>query len=255
MNATFEQIRAETLKQENPMRTRTMHTVKKTIAAVSITAGLFIVQAPRASAQECAIAWDDRSALSNILQQARATFVVPTTFNSNRQLTSCKTTGNSALTNPSCWQYQQTCGDGRISVWDQYSRHFHLGFEDESIGACFINGGFGRMMGGRCVAPDWASEPRIATSHHGGAWWEILLLDPQGGLDTFDLKTIAVGAPTPIQLWFKKVDGSVWGWSELPAGFNWDVSGSASGIVAVWVSAVAGNSIPFTIEHFSINTN
>jgi hypothetical protein len=227
------------------------------ITAVSLAAGLYMIQASSAFAhvEECSINWDNRFALSNILEQARTTFVVPTTFDRNGQLTDCQTTGNSAQNNLSCWQYQHPCGHGRISVWDQYYEHFHLGFEDESIGSCFINGGFGRMINNRCVAPDWASEPRIATSHFGDAWWEILLLAPNGDLKTFDLKTISVGGTTPIQMWFRKVDGSVWGWSELPAGVNWDVSGSASGIVAVWVSAVAGNLEPFTINDFSISAD
>jgi hypothetical protein len=239
------------------MRAKAIRPWKRMITAVSLAAGLYMVQAPSAFAhvEECIINWDNRFALSNILQQARATFVVPTTFDQNGQLTACQTTGNSAQNNLNCWQYQHPCGHGRISVWDQYYRHFHLGFEDESISSCFIDGGFGRMIDNRCVAPDWAGEPRIATSHAGDAWWEILLLAPNGDLKTFDLETIAVGGTTPIQMWFRKVDGSVWGWSELPAGANWDVSGSASGIVAVWVSAVAGNISPFTINDFSISAD
>jgi hypothetical protein len=58
-------------------------------------------------------------------------------------------------------------------------------------------------------------------------------------------------------MWFRKADGSVRGWSELSAGVNWDVSGSASGIIAVWVSAVAGagNLSYFTINDFSISAD
>jgi hypothetical protein len=176
-----------------------MQTLKRTITAVSLAAGLCMVQAPNTSAEECIINWDNRDALNNILQQARNMFVVPTTFDHNGQLTSCQTTGNSAQNNLNCWQYRQTCGHGRISVWDQYYRHFILGFEDQSIGSCFINGGFGRKIFNWCFPPDWAGEPRIASSHFGDAWWEILLLAPNGALKTFDLKTIAVGGTTPIQ--------------------------------------------------------
>ena len=239
------------------MRTKAMQTLKRTITAVSLAAGLFMVQVPSASAlaQECNVNWDDPSALGYIFDQARAAWVVPTTLDSNEQLALCNTSGNSAQTNPSCWQYRQNCGNARISVWDQYDGHYHLFFEDPSIGACFINNGFGRKIGGRCVAPDWVHEPRYAISHDGNAWWEILLLGPSHDLKTFDLKTISVGGTTPIQMWFRKVDGSVWGWSQLPAGVNWDVSGSASGIVAVWISAVAGNASPFTINGFSIRAH
>jgi hypothetical protein len=240
-------------KEENPMRTKATQTLKRTITAVSLAAGLFMVQVPSASAlaQECTVNWDDPSALGYIYDQARLGFVVPTTF--DNQL--CTPSGNSAQTNLRCWQYRQDCGTSRISVWDQYYDEWHLPFEDPSIGQCVINNGFGRMIGGRCVAPDWVHEPRYAVSHEGDAWWEILLLGPSHDLKTFDLKTISVGGTTPIQMWFRKVDGSVWGWDQLPAGVNWDVSGSASSIVAVWISAVTGNLSPFTINGFSIRAH
>jgi hypothetical protein len=150
--------------------------------------------------------------------------------------------------------YRQACGTAVVSVWDQYYGHYHLGFEDPSIGGCLVDGGFGRRIGSICLRPAWSFEPRSATSHAGGAWWEILLMDLNNGgrLRVFDLKTLAVGGRTNVQLWFRKADGSVWGWSDLPPGVNWSFGEAASRIVAAWISAGPGLTTPFTIEGFTI---
>ena len=75
-----------------------------------------------------------------------------------------------------------------------------------------------------------------------------------GVLRRFDLRTIEVGGTVPIQVWFRKTDGSVWGYSNLPVGV-WDVSGAAAGIVAVWISGAPGQvNEGFRINSFSIRT-
>jgi hypothetical protein len=242
-------------------RTRTMQTAKKAIAAVTLAAGLFLVLPsvsysanPLAS---CAVNWDNPNALGRIYDKASTTFAVASTYDSNGRLVywdpkPAEPIPSSAQTNPKRWMYKEYCGNGYISVWVQNYSHFHLSFEDPSMN-CVNEFGFGRMIGGKCVSPaDYAREPRVAESHDGFSWWEILYLNG-GTLKTFDLKTISVGGDTPIQMWFRKVDGSVWGWPELGAGVNWNVSGSASGIVAVWVSAKAGNPYSFRINDFSFN--
>src|SRR4051794_16314308 len=87
------------------------HNAKTIIMGATLAAGLFIIQIPSASAHpaECTIGWDDRSALHKIFKQARNTFAIPTTVDQNGQYAVCQTNGNSALDNPGCWQYQQSC--------------------------------------------------------------------------------------------------------------------------------------------------
>ena len=96
------------------------------------------------------------------------------------------------------------------------------------------------------------------------SWFEITLLryvgDPSatvkpGRLITFDLKTIHVGGNTPIQLWFRKTDGSVWGFHSLAAGVNWNISDSASDIVAAWISGANGSRENFVLDNFSIRSH
>src|SRR5262249_32415092 len=115
------------------------------------------------------------------------------------------------------------------------------------------NGKFGLKKGGQCVVPaDWADEKRYALSMPDD-WWEVLLLDDRGALMTFDLETISVAGTVPIQMWFRKTDGSVWGWQELGAGVKWDTSGGASGIIAAWIGPVAGQHESFNISDFSVS--
>jgi len=233
-----------------------MQPAKKLIAAVTFAAGLFMSLASVSYSADCAVNFDDPTAISNIFQKASSTFVVPST-RSNGQITQWtvpEANPTSAQRDMNRWEYRQNCGSLGISVWEQtYHNHFHLMFKDPTL-QCVTEIGFGRMIGGKCVPPaDYSREPRVAVSMGADAWWEILLLNPYSGtLRTFDLKTIAVGGTTPIQMWFRKKDGSVWGFSQLSAGVNWDVSGSASGIVAVWVSGGLGARGPFTINGFTI---
>ena len=93
--------------------TQAIRTAKKAIIMASLGSGLFMLQEPGAFAHhaECTINWDDRAALSKIYDQARTSFVVPTTIGPDvpgkppgQNLVGCKTNGNSALDNPSCWQ-------------------------------------------------------------------------------------------------------------------------------------------------------
>jgi hypothetical protein len=235
-----------------------------------LTAGLLLAGSTNAFSQqgECAVTWDDKAALSNIWEKAISTFAVPTTNDmsvatgskDSNGLMQCKSNGNSAQTNPKCWEYRQTCGRGKLSVWSQYAKHFHLMFEgvdalDVHSSTFYCNdsrGKLGLKKGGQCVVPaDWADEKRSAMSMPDD-WWEVLLIDDRGALMTFDLETISVSGTTPIQLWFRKTDGSVWGWQELGAGVKWDTSGGASQIVAAWIGAVAGKSESFNIPDFSI---
>jgi hypothetical protein len=237
------------------------------VAALSIAAATILLTPAfsYAANQSCTVDFSNRAALANMFQQASWTFAVASTVVNTQivQWTKRESSPTSAQTDLNRWQYRQGCDGGRISVWDQYDGHFHLSFRDPTL-SCLAANGFGRMIGRNCVAPtDYTLEPRVAISHDGSAWWEILLLNYQGlpnpagspgAVRAFDLKTIAVGGTTPIQMWFRKIDGSVWGFSKLGAGTNWDVSGSASGIVAVWISAVSGNDEPFTIDGFTLVT-
>jgi hypothetical protein len=265
-------------------KTRTMQTAKKAITAVRLAlTGVFLFL-PNISysadlPQQCTVNWSDPRALSWFYDQAAGGLGYPTTLNGRNELipwdTNSEPTPTSAQTNTNRWQYRQNCGQGRISVWDQSLEHLHLGFKDPALNyplSCFTSKVIygqnitvtGRKIADKCVpSDDYSLEPRIASSHGSlfgdDDWWEILLLDRNtpGKLRTFDLNTISVGGDTPIQMWFRKVDGSVSGFNILRAGVNWDVSGSASGIVAVWIGNVTGiqRRGPWTINDFSITAH
>src|SRR5262245_2404008 len=99
--------------------------------------------------EECDINFSNQFALANIYDQARTTFAVGTRLSSSGALATCD------LGTSPCWVYRQRCGvPGYVNIipiaWD----HFHLSFTDPTL-SCFVRGGYGRLIGGVCVAPDW----------------------------------------------------------------------------------------------------
>jgi hypothetical protein len=258
-----------------PLLTRTLtdsasptQSAKRLLMALTLVFALFLLSpsVSYSATQDCTVNFSNRNALFAIVDQAALTFVVPSTLIDGRVAAwaQIEPRPSSAQTDLNRWQYRENCDASRISVWDQNDGHFHLMFRDPSLKLCLATGKYGRTINGKCVPVDPLSEPRYASSMFSNSWLEILLLKyigspnpagSPGALRPFDLKSIHVGGTTPIQMWFRKVDGSVWGFSNLPAGVNWDVSGSASNIVAIWVSGAPGSQGAFELNGFSIRTH
>ena len=243
--------------------------VRGVLTALSLAAGVFLLLpgVSYAATLDCTVNFSNRTALFYLVDNAASTFAVPSTIVNGRIVPWAQTEPlpSSAQTDLNRWEYRENCDLSRISVWDQYHGHFHLVFRDPSVKLCSVAGRttFGRRINGQCVPIDPLTEPRYAASMFSNSWFEILLLNyaglpnpagSPGTLRAFDLKTIEVGGTTPIQMWFRKIDGSVWGFSNLGAGVNWDVSGAASGIVAIWISGAPGAQGSFVINGFSIRT-
>ena len=245
-----------------------VHNAKTAIATIFFGVALLLSGAKPSSAAplpDCKVDFSDRTALLNLYEQAAGIFVWPSTM-VNGKITNWQvpeTGPTSAQTNMNRWQYRQTCASSRLSVWDQYSAMML----PPRYPWCLASRGFGRLVsipfsGNLCLPIfDYAAEPRVAEAHYGSTWWEIELLDYVGGptatvmpgkLRAFDLKKVEVGGTTPIQIWFRKTDGSVWGFNSLAAGATHDVSGSAKNIVAVWISAADSNAATFSLKSFTI---
>ena len=243
--------------------------MKKNIARTLILAGLsagLLAYSPTISAATCSITFDNPSAMLRVFDSAKATFAFPGTYvveNNKKVQKICPNLTNSRLNHPNCTNYEQLCatasGDSYVFVWDQSpDRHYHLMFEDPRLDAsCSMDGGYGRKLpNGECDsnAPVWYIEHRYAVSMAPNAWWEIGVYQPSTkGLRVFNLDSISVGS-VPIQIWFRKTDGSVWGWSNLGANTNWSLGKAANDIVIAWVSGAPSARNVFTIYGFNVTT-
>lgn len=72
-----------------------------------------------------------------------------------------------------------------------------------------------------------------------------------GSYFQFDLRVISVGQQ-PIQLWFEKPDGSVWGWSELAANTLHFLNTGPARIA--WVSGSANATGSYKIDYWVADT-
>jgi hypothetical protein len=178
--------------------------------------------------EECDINFDNNFALSNVYDQARTTFAVPTSLSATGQLEVCQP-------GKTCWTYRQRCGvPGYVNVEPLNYPHFHLSFEDPLL-TCFANGGFGRMVNGMCQAADWAHEPRVVNPHDQTQWIKVWLGDRVSGQPrVFDVSAFRVTSTQPVQFWFQKTDGSWWFWGNLGPG-NWNLSNYAVDVMQVLI--------------------
>lgn len=225
--------------------------LKSTIAAlVPLVTGIALLTiGPAAQAATCTIAFDQ--GWGNIFNYAKDTFAVPTMWNSDGQHVQCPSPVPNTDTG-TCYTYRQACVPGRtFTVFPQQHGHFHASFDDPTIN-CISSGGFGRKQGGKCVKAAWWAEPRFLQSHAKTHWVEIAHKDFSGNWYTFsNLQSISVGSQ-PIQLWYKKPDGSVWGWSNLGANTNHPLNTGPT--IAVWISGAEEATGPYTIYSFIAST-
>jgi len=154
------------------------------------------------------------SGLATVNVQARATFAVWTTWGSGPHgVGSCPTAGDWV----NCWVYWQpepwpgTVYAG-LRVEPSVYSHYHLIFEDPTLGSCFVNPGDGGGLGaGRstssgCIPPsDYAAEPRTVMSHSTGEWYSIYVeawnnSAGSQGYPFFDLESFRNTGDDPVDL-------------------------------------------------------
>jgi hypothetical protein len=208
-----------------------------------------------ARAAVCGINFDDYIALKRInFSSSDPTHANKTsTIDNGRCPDFVRTFPDSRMSHPSCRMYEQSCGAGtKVFAWDQSSyQHYHLDFEDPSYSGvntgCFP--GY-HKVNGTCLRPaDLATLPRFFHAMDGSNWTEIGRTDDgvsslyPFGIYSVDVKSI------PIQLWFKRTDGSVAGWSSLPQG-NWLLD--VPDVVAVWISSASGGTEPYELWDFAV---
>jgi len=175
--------------------------------------------------QQCLVNFDDEAALSQILAQARSTLAFKTGRSSSGQLQMCDPSKHG-----DCWTYRQRCQKHDVNIDSLGQNHFHLsmarGIEcytlpDPGDG---LGRGFGKLVDWKCTDVDWAKTPRVLSSHDQNQWIRVWVGNGESHASTyFDMESIRVLPDTPIQLWFRKRDGTWWFWPELNAGSTWNI--------------------------------
>jgi hypothetical protein len=141
---------------------------------------------------QCTVEFANSNALNNIPQQARNTIAV------------------------SPW-YLQTCAGVQMNFVPMGGNtHYHLGFEDPSIGTCFINNGFGRLVNGVCQQPNWAAENRTGVTTHNRVAESCFY---PGGGRLFDVGNFLIRPNVPARVAYQDRNNGWWEWSSLPPGY------------------------------------
>lgn len=176
--------------------------------------------------QQCFVNFDDEGALSHLLAQARSTIAFKTGRAPSGQLQMCDPSKHS-----DCWTYRQRCSRHDVNLDSMGLAHFHLSMEtgiecytlpDPGDG---LGRGFGRLVEWKCTHVDWGRTPRVLSSHDLNQWIKVWVSDAENHAPTyFDMEFIHILPDTPIQLWFRKRDGTWWYWQELKAGKIWNLS-------------------------------
>lgn len=188
----------------------------------SATPNIIQVRTERGS-EHCAVTFDDPLALGQIYRFAKDSFAWRTGQSSSGQLEHCDPSRHG-----DCWIYRQRCTRHEVNVDAVTWGHFHLGFE--TGGTCFmldagdgLGPAFGRPVDGTCTGVSWISERRILYSHMSNHWIKIWVRNTTSRTPTyFDMESVWVLPGKPIQLWFRKRDGTWWFWPELRTGTIWN---------------------------------
>jgi hypothetical protein len=182
------------------------------------------------SPEQCTVSFDDPAALGQILAFARLTFAVKTGRSSSGMLEECSPASHS-----DCWTYRQRCTRHDVNVDSVTYSHFHLHMERGM--ECYDFGdpspldprdgfgaGFGRLVEGRCTPVNWIFTRRALYSHDRQHWIKIWVGNATSHTPTyFDMESVWVLPDQPIQLWFRKRDGTWLFWPELTAGNIWNL--------------------------------
>jgi hypothetical protein len=188
------------------------------------------------AATTCPINFDDYNALKSIRESAVYTVAEKTDGSTSDYCRGTYRTPDGRMSHPECRMYEQSCGSGtNVFVWNQSRSWYGLIYEDPAYTSGICAPGSLYVNHTCQKAPDPAKLPRYLSAGTND-WLEI-------GRTTVSVTTLKPFAMYsvdikhgPIQLWFQKTDGSVWGWNSLPQG-NWLIpTGDA---MAVWISNAA----------------
>jgi hypothetical protein len=206
------------------------------------------------AATTCPINFDDYNALKGIRQSAVFTVAEKTDGATGDVCRGTYRTPDSRMSHPECRMYEQACGYSfsgdpnrtgssplfvptNIFVWNQSNFWYSLLYEDPAYmsgicapGSLYVNNTCQK-------APDPAKLARYLGAQ-ANEWLEIgRTTVPVSSLKPFAMYSVDV-KHGPIQLWFQKTDGSVWGWNSLPQG-NWLIP--TGDVMAVWISNASGS--------------
>lgn len=214
-----------------------------------------VVRSAGSSSEACTVDFDDRSALSQIFDQARYTFASPTGRSPSGELESCN-----PRVHTDCWTWRQRCTRADVNVESIDYSHFHLLVEgrtdcyeglpdpDDGHGA-----GFGILVLGTCRPADWTRIPRIMAPHDQSRWVKIWVGNAETQRPTyFDMESIWVLPNNPIELWFRKRDGTWWFWPALEAGGVWNIGDWARDVSEVRIRGAESARSAYRIGAFAI---
>jgi hypothetical protein len=113
-------------------------------------------------------------------------------------------------------------------------KHYHLMFQH--FNACLVGDGtLGKPSGKSCLSINPVKENRTLHTHDGNQWIKVYAYDYTNPQRVFDLLSINV-LNGPIQLWYKKQNGTWYHWSSLGNG-KINTSAHAVGITEVLISS------------------
>lgn len=161
------------------------------------------------------INFNDSTALYWLYGQARSTFAVPSSDGGGYAV-SCS--GGEAA---GCWEYAQPTYDAANNFYWFYvydwnsttgtgASHYHLLFEDWSIGTCFydphdgLGAGFGRSVNGTCQGVDWTTSNRYLSTHQMDDWIQTW----PDAWRQFKPSAMVNYSSVPIQIWVLATDGN-----------------------------------------------
>jgi hypothetical protein len=208
-----------------------------------------------ARAATCGINFDDYNGIKGVVGAAISTFAVKTSISSDvscPDTVTTKTFPDSRMLHPSCRMYEQPCGTGtNVFAWDQSPfQHYHLLYEDPAYaGTNGCTPGYHKVNNVCVLATDPAALKRYFGSMASDAWLEIgRTTSPISTVKPFAMYSVDVKSG-PIQLWFKRTNGTVAGWNSLPQG-NWLIP--TGDVVGVWIASASGNTNIYELWDFAV---
>lgn len=121
-------------------------------------------------------------------------------------------------------------------------KHYHLSYQN--FNPCITNGQYGKpTSGGGCVSFNPVKEPRKLNTHDGTQWIKIYAYDYDHSSRIFDLLGLRVTVG-PLQLWFRKSNGTWYHWGSMGVG-TWDISAYSTSITEVLIAGSGSTSIGF----------
>ena len=139
----------------------------------------------------------------------------------------------------SAWVHvkENNSGNYKAAFMSNYG-HYHLSYQN-FVPCITSNGQFGKPSGGGCASINPVKEPRVLDTHDGYQWIKIYAYDYDSPSRIFDLLGIKV-TKGPIQLWFKKSNGTWYHWSSIGVG-TWNLSAYSTSIKEVLIGSTGNN--------------